>query len=934
MDDTDDTDFYDTISVNSTASSRHKNRNSITQSRHTIYHSAEDLELLTIMSSGRDSGDHRKKNWNRFRDGERTVDFVLAYTPNDVNDHENKRRVFERNLTDEGLILEHEETQRLHFVKIHAPKEVLCRYCEILKLRMPIKESKITINCKKRFHVNLELPGQETIVDPSFDLRSICSKLPDIFNVRLDKKLFPEQKYTLTAEFSRDKDYLFDINADNFFTTSVKSMVVNFILERTKYKDDPQATFDVGIDRLLQAQVYQAAYPLHDGDHQKEGSMRALLFNEWAQCNKWIKYQPIDYIKDYFGVKYALYFAWLGFYTHMLIPASIFGVICVLYGLATVSNDKFSSDICNPNLNITMCPLCDAKCDYWNLTDACTFSRISYIFDNPFTIAFAVFMSFWAALYLELWKRYSAEITHRWGLTGFDLQAEHPRPQYLARLSKAKKRKLNVVTRVLEPVVPFWKVKFPSIILSFSVAILWIAIAIAAVFGVVIYRMSQITSQNIYGEDGSTTQKIATIPITAAILNLICILILNIIYDKLAVKLTEMEYQRTQTEYDDSLTLKIYMFQFVNYYSSIFYIAFLKGKFVGYPAKYNRIFGLRQEECSPGGCLMELFIQLAIIMIGNQFMSAVTETVIPLLMKWYNTFTIKTGLAQKRDEDDLICCNQWTEDYKLNDIGPRGLFDEYLEMVMQYGFITIFVVAFPLAPLLALINNVFEMRLDGKKFIKYYRRPVPFRVKNIGVWYRILAVISRIAVVSNAFILAFSSNFIPRLMYMLTVSPDHTDNGFLNHTLAYFDTSDFQYGARPLHSNFNVSMCRYAEFRNPPDDVQKYKRPIHYWHLFVARLAFVVIFQNFVGFSMTIVEWAIPDMSRKLRDQIKREAYLTNEIIIKQEALRTKGLINRQSSIKKQFENGNNNSPSTVDNSPVHHRSSNGGGDAPILDED
>lgn len=26
------------------------------------------------------------------------------------------------------------------------------------------------------------------------------------------------------------------------------------------------------------------------------------------------------------------------------------------------------------------------------------------------------------------------------------------------------------------------------------------------------------------------------------------------------------------------------------------YIAFLKGKFVGYPAKYNRIFGLRQEE--------------------------------------------------------------------------------------------------------------------------------------------------------------------------------------------------------------------------------------------------------------------------------------------------------------------------------------------------
>lgn len=59
-----------------------------------------------------------------------------------------------------------------------------------------------------------------------------------------------------------------------------------------------------------------------------------------------------------------------------------------------------------------------------------------------------------------------------------------------------------------------------------------------------------------------------------------------------------MELLRTQTEFDDSLTLKIYLFQFVNYYTSIFYIAFLKGKFVGYPAKYNRVFGWRQEEVS------------------------------------------------------------------------------------------------------------------------------------------------------------------------------------------------------------------------------------------------------------------------------------------------------------------------------------------------
>ena len=42
---------------------------------------------------------------------------------------------------------------------------------------------------------------------------------------------------------------------------------------------------------------------------------------------------------------------------------------------------------------------------------------------------------------------------------------------------------------------------------------------------------------------------------------------------------------------------------------------------------------------------------------------------------------------------------------------------EYLEMVLQFGFITIFVAAFPLAPLFALLNNWVEIRLDAQKFV-------------------------------------------------------------------------------------------------------------------------------------------------------------------------------------------------------------------------
>lgn len=59
---------------------------------------------------------------------------------------------------------------------------------------------------------------------------------------------------------------------------------------------------------------------------------------------------------------------------------------------------------------------------------------------------------------------------------------------------------------------------------------------------------------------------------------------------------TELEVLRTQTEFDDSLTLKIYLFQFVNYYASIFYVAFFKRKFIGRPGSHIRYFGYRQED--------------------------------------------------------------------------------------------------------------------------------------------------------------------------------------------------------------------------------------------------------------------------------------------------------------------------------------------------
>lgn len=74
--------------------------------------------------------------------------------------------------------------------------------------------------------------------------------------------------------------------------------------------------------------------------------------------------------------------------------------------------------------------------------------------------------------------------------------------------------------------------------------------------------------------------------------------------------------------------------------------------------------------------------------------------------------------------------------------------------VLQFGFVTIFVAACPLAPLFALLNNWVEIRLDARKFVCQHRRPVAERAQDIGIWSHILAGIAHLAVVSNVSALA------------------------------------------------------------------------------------------------------------------------------------------------------------------------------------
>lgn len=907
----------------------------------------EDIGYLpsegTLLNSLSVDPDAKCKYGLYFRDGKRKVDYVLVYhhkrpsgsrtlarrsqsqdsalsarsgrqdqplpglgSPEGVSEpeslqdfHEDDKRFrraeYEGNLLEAGLELERDEDTKIHgvgFVKIHAPWNVLCREAEFLKLKMPTK---------KLYHMN-EARGLLKKIN------SVLQKITAPIQPRVAEHR-PQTVKRLSYPFSREKQHLFDLSdKDSFFDSKTRSTIVYEILKRTtctkaKYsmgqgegrkKDSAllskrRKCGQYGITSLLANGVYSAAYPLHDGDYEGENvefNDRKLLYEEWASYGVFYKYQPIDLVRKYFGEKIGLYFAWLGVYTQMLIPASVVGVIVFLYGCATVDENIPSREMCDRSHNITMCPLCDKTCSYWRMSSACATARASHLFDNPATVFFSIFMALWAATFMEHWKRKQMRLNYRWDLTGFEEEEEavkgHPRAEYEARVLQKSLRKESK-DKQTDRVKLTWRDRFPAYLTNLVSILFMIAVTFAIVLGVIIYRISTAAALAMNSSPSVRSNIRVTVTATAVIINLVVIILLDEVYGCIARWLTKIEVPKTEKSFEERLIFKAFLLKFVNSYTPIFYVAFFKGRFVGRPGDYVYIFrSFRMEECAPGGCLTELCVQLSIIMLGKQLIqNNLFEIGIPKMKKLIRSLRMR---RQSPSDEHVKRKQRYEVDFTLEPFA--GLTPEYMEMIIQFGFVTLFVASFPLAPLFALLNNVIEIRLDAKKFVTELRRPVAVRAKDIGIWYNILRGIGKLAVIINAFVISFTSDFIPRLVYLYMYSKNGTMHGFVSHTLSSFNVSDFQEGTAPndpLDLGYEVHICRYKDYREPPWSEHKYDISKDFWAVLAARLAFVIVFQNLVMFMSDFVDWVIPDIPKDISQQTYKEKVLLVELFMREE---------------------------------------------------
>ena len=105
----------------------------------------------------------------------------------------------------------------------------------------------------------------------------------------------------------------------------------------------------------------------------------------------------------------------------------------------------------------------------------------------------------------------------------------------------------------------------------------------------------------------------------------------------------------------------------------------LQGRFFVHPgdttARASEFSRIKTDVCDPAGCLSEVCIQLAIIMVGKQCFNNFVEILSPKMWNWWRK---RNHVAATKDHGRPY--TYWEKDYQLQDPGRLALFDEYLEM--------------------------------------------------------------------------------------------------------------------------------------------------------------------------------------------------------------------------------------------------------------
>ncbi|TYZ63095.1 hypothetical protein PybrP1_002625 [[Pythium] brassicae (nom. inval.)] len=467
---------------------------------------------------------------------------------------------------------------------------------------------------------------------------------------------------------------------------------------------------NVNLKKHLRTRNLAAIFPLHDASgcknimrHWVYTDARRRVFQPFTGNSlqqfllerRTHQYEMLWPLLTYFGEKHAFYFAFVVFYSVWLLLIAVPGAICQL--LTSVAGVSFPSPL------------------------------------------FAVVVSIWATLMVERWKRKKSEVQMSFG--NFKRNRNEEAPNFYGDF---------LVETVEKSIVD---VKFPKSLQLLRVYVGIPVLLTMASFVIVIFIGVKVTtvSSDVVRDAPSWLPQALT-PYIVPFLNAISMLVLDTMYTEVALALTLWENHRTVWQYESMLATKLFWFKFLNAFISLFWVAFVDHDAAALRKQLVTVMGVRQLWYMLIRNIWPLLlVQMRWRMRGFHLKAGGVKKAwgFTVTKEWYNA-ELPGDAAAAQSVPSLVLVQEMM-------LPPDFLMGKQMEIVLQFGYITMFVSVLPIAPLLALLGNVVNTRLDVICCTQAKKRP-PFESETeVSTFMSILEFMSFAAVAVNCAVLFFTT---------------------------------------------------------------------------------------------------------------------------------------------------------------------------------
>lgn len=415
---------------------------------------------------------------------------------------------------------------------------------------------------------------------------------------------------------------------------------------------------------------------------------------------------PVDQVKDYLGERVGFYFAFLAHFSFWLILPSIVGIAVFIHQVISATPNTLYLPI------------------------------------------YGVLVALWSTFFMEFWKRHQAMLEQKWGMSSFKSQ-EQLRAEYTSRVKRQERSYIDgKPTYLLSLGVSRIKRAVSG---GITLTLLGVVIVVvASIFLIRVLLTKQSVSRGGKIPDGYPDY-------ITSVINAVSIQLMAFIYGWLARVLTSWENHAVKSSYDNSLIIKLAVFNSINSYFPLMYIAAIKNSIV--------IDGEHQY-CLPNSlgvpdCMKELQSQLGILIITKLVLSILFQYLLPLLTRTccrccarcrYRSDADKLEAYTKQQEAKLASPYEAEAGYPTYD--P---FDDYLELMLLFGYATLFVTAFPLAPVIVMIAVMSNVFIDWNRILKLTARPLPEGAQDIGSWQPVFETLCYISSITNLTVVVFTN---------------------------------------------------------------------------------------------------------------------------------------------------------------------------------